>query len=57
MAAELKDTIPEADVELLPEGKGIFDIKVSAELIYSKYATGRFPKSGEISQLITDLKI
>ena len=48
--------MPEAVVELLPEGKGIFDVKVDNELVYSKYETGRFPDSSEVAALITYLK-
>ena len=48
--------MPEAIVELLPEGKGIFDVKIDSKLVYSKYATGRFPDSGEVTRLISDLK-
>tara|TARA_B100002051_G_scaffold256349_1_gene272782 strand:- start:153 stop:317 length:165 start_codon:yes stop_codon:yes gene_type:complete len=33
---------------LLPGNKGIFDVKVNGTLIYSKHATGRFPKPGEV---------
>ena len=40
------------EAELLPGGKGIFDVVVDGELIYSKYETGRFPEDEEVlSQL------
>ena len=40
------------ETELLPGGKGIFDVVVDGELIYSKYETGRFPEDEEVlSQL------
>ena len=48
--------MPDAVVELLPEGKGIFDVKVDSKLVYSKYETDRFPDSGEVTRLISDLK-
>jgi predicted Rdx family selenoprotein len=39
-------------VELIPEGKGVFDISVDGNLEYSKYQTGTFPEEG---QLVTTL--
>jgi selT/selW/selH-like putative selenoprotein len=54
LSAELKSCFPDVLIELIPEGKGIFDIKINGELIYSKYVTGRFPKSGEITDLLND---
>jgi len=48
--------VPDVEVELLAEGKGIFDVKVDSELVYSKYVTGRFPHSGEVPALIAELK-
>jgi|TARA_B100001964_G_scaffold235363_1_gene295350 predicted Rdx family selenoprotein len=38
--------------ELFEEGKGIFDVIRDGELVYSKYDTGRFPESGEVSKLL-----
>jgi len=35
---------------LIPEGKGIFDVRIDGDLIYSKYETGRFPDNGEITR-------
>ena len=31
------------DATLIPEGGGIFDVKVDGELVYSKHQTGQFP--------------
>ena len=56
MTAELEGAVPGIQVELLPEGRGIFDIKVGGKLVYSKYETGRFPDSGEVYRLIAALK-
>ncbi|MEX2327526.1 MAG: Rdx family protein [Pseudomonadales bacterium] len=53
MAAELKENLA-ADVQLFPEGKGIFDVVFDGTLIWSKYKTGRFPDSGEVTSLIKD---
>ncbi|HCC42760.1 MAG: hypothetical protein CMP89_02920 [Gammaproteobacteria bacterium] len=56
MTAELRTTWPDIDIALVPEGKGIFDVKVDQRLIYSKYMTGRFPKSNEITNLIKGIE-
>lgn len=28
---------------MIPEGKGIFDVKIDGALVYSKFETGSFP--------------
>lgn len=35
------------EFRLIMGGKGIFDIRVDDQLIYSKHETGRFPTEGE----------
>ncbi len=35
--------------------KGIFDVKVDGELIYSKHETGRHADPGEVLELFRDL--
>jgi len=37
---------------LFAEGKGIFDVVVDDDLVFSKYKTHRFPERGEVSELI-----
>jgi selenoprotein W-related protein len=37
---------------LVPGSGGIFDVTVDDKLVFSKFETGRFPKSGEISEKI-----
>jgi len=52
LSAELKTELPPATpvvVTLTPLGKGIFDVVVDGDLIYSKYQTGRFPRKQEIT--------
>ncbi len=34
--------------DLIRGGKGIFDVVVDGELVFSKYDTGRFPEDDEI---------
>jgi selT/selW/selH-like putative selenoprotein len=46
--------LPDIEVELLAEGKGIFDVKVDGTLIFSKYEINRFPEPGEVSGLIRE---
>jgi selenoprotein W-related protein len=42
------------EVALIPGTGGIFEVKLDAELIYSRKASGRFPESKELKQLIRD---
>ena len=51
LAAELKENF-NIEAELFAEGKGIFDIVLDNDVIYSKYDTGRFPEPGEVTRLI-----
>ncbi len=47
MAAAIKDEIG-AESELIRGAKGIFDVVVDDQLIFSKYETQRFPEDEEI---------
>ena len=40
------------DPELTPGSGGIFDVKLNGETVFSKHEVGRFPKGGEISDLL-----
>jgi selenoprotein W-related protein len=40
-----------SELELVPGGKGIFDVHVDGELIYSKHQTGRHAEPGEVLEL------
>ena len=40
------------DPELTPGSGGIFDVKLNGETVFSKHQLGRFPKDGEISDLL-----
>ncbi|MBQ60688.1 MAG: hypothetical protein CMQ19_01300 [Gammaproteobacteria bacterium] len=51
MAAELSKSL-DVDAKLCADGKGIFDVLVDGDLVYSKYETNRFPKPGEVTKLI-----
>ena len=40
------------ETELIRGGKGIFDVVVDGEKIYSKYETGSFPEDEEVLSLL-----
>ena len=37
-----------AELTLVTGSKGVFDVEVDGELLYSKYATGRHAEPGEV---------
>ena len=39
---------------LVTGGKGVFDVEVDGELLYSKHATGRHAEPGEVLGLFRD---
>jgi selenoprotein W-related protein len=39
------------ELRLVPGDKGVFDVAVDDDLIYSKHATGRHAKPGEVLEL------
>ena len=43
---------PEAQVELIRGGGGVFEITVGGRLAYSKKATGQFPSDAEIKAAV-----
>ena len=40
-----------SDVELVKSSGGVFEITLDGELVYSKKATGRFPKWKEVEAI------
>ncbi len=44
-----------ADLRLVMGDKGIFDVTVDGEVLYSKHQTGRHADDGEILSLFTEL--
>jgi selT/selW/selH-like putative selenoprotein len=54
LAAELKKRF-DVDARLKPGHKGIFDVEVDGELVFSKYETHRFPRPNEVGDLIDAL--
>ena len=55
LAAELLES-HQLSAELIVGTKGIFDVTVDTQLIFSKFTLNRFPHLGEISRLITELR-
>ena len=51
MAAKIQDRLG-VEVELIPDGRGIFDVTVDQALVYSKFKTGAFPDE---DQLVAEL--
>jgi predicted Rdx family selenoprotein len=52
VAAEL-NKIAGVEIQLIEGKGGIFDIKKDGKIIYSKKETGRFPKAGEVTALLS----
>jgi len=42
------------DAELIRGGKGIFDVVVDGDLIFSKYEKGRFPEDDEVTSVLRE---
>ena len=43
-----------ADLTLMMGSKGVFDVEVDGELLYSKHATGRHAEPGEVLRLFRE---
>jgi hypothetical protein len=52
VAAEISERFG-VSAELIAGDKGIFDVRVDGDLVFSKYGLGRFPKHGEIAGIIS----
>ena len=55
LAAELRESL-NIDVKLIKGTKGIFDVMAGDELVFSKYATDRFPILGELTTTLEDAR-
>lgn len=55
MAAEIDRAHPGASVSLLRGGRGVFDVCVGDDRIFSKRDAGRFPEDGEVVALLDAL--
>ena len=43
------------DLRVVMGSKGVFDVTVDGEMLYSKHATGRHAEDGEVLALFTEL--
>jgi len=43
-----------AEVELIKGMDGVFEVTVDGDLLFSKRALGRFPKEGEVAQIVRE---
>ena len=48
MEARIRDEFPDAEVELIESGGGVFEVERDGELIYSKKQTGRHAEWEEV---------
>lgn len=37
---------------MIEGGRGVFDVVVGGDLVFSKHQVGRFPEPGEVSKLL-----
>jgi selenoprotein W-related protein len=53
LEAELQQELM-ADTELIPSSGGVYEVEVDGEKIFSKKELRRFPREGEILQLVRE---
>jgi selT/selW/selH-like putative selenoprotein len=56
LAAELKQTFPDAQVRLVQSSGGLFEVTVDGQLVFSKKASRRHAAPGEVVQAIQRLR-
>ena len=56
MAAELKQTFPDAQVRLVQASGGVFEVTADGQLVFSKKALRRHAAAGEVVQAIERLR-
>lgn len=55
MEARIREEFPDAEVELIESGGGVFEVEKDGELVYSKKRTGRHAEWEEVrDRLRTD---
>ena len=52
MAAELREQFPDAEVELIPSGKGRFEVERDGVPVFQKSVLGRHAEPGEVARLL-----
>jgi predicted Rdx family selenoprotein len=53
--AETKSAVG-VSADLIPGSAGIFEVKKDGVVIFSKHKLGRFPKEGEIGELLSKVQ-
>jgi selT/selW/selH-like putative selenoprotein len=56
LAAELKQTFPDAEIRLLESSGGLFEVTVDGALVFSKKTTRRHAQPGEVLTAIRQLR-
>ena len=54
MAAELRETYPDAEVQLVEASGGVFEVEVDGDLVFSKKSLGRHAEDGEVLRSIQE---
>ncbi len=54
MAAEVKETYPDAKVKLIESSGGLFEVTVDGNLMFSKQELGRHAEDGEVLRLMVE---
>jgi selenoprotein W-related protein len=52
----LKQAYPDAEIRLVQSSGGLFEVTVDGQLVFSKKASGRHAKPGEVLQAIEQLR-
>ncbi|PHX96016.1 MAG: hypothetical protein CK531_08825 [Gemmatimonadetes bacterium] len=53
MAAAVRDTYPDAEIEMMSSGGGRFEVSVDSRPVFQKSNLGRHARPGELLALIT----
>jgi selT/selW/selH-like putative selenoprotein len=56
LAAELKQTFPDAEVRLVKSSGGLFEVTADGQLVFSKKSSRRHAAPGEVVQAIQLLR-
>jgi selenoprotein W-related protein len=52
----LKQAYPDAEIQLVQSSGGVFEVTLDGQLVFSKKASGRHAKPGEVLQAIERLR-
>jgi selenoprotein W-related protein len=54
LAAEIRESYPDAEVDLVEASGGLFEVTVDGDLVFSKKSLGRHADPGEVLALIRE---